>query len=139
MLGCRTMRMICSSRFYAESAISGRKTQLSLERTHLEALVLEDPLDGRVFPAGRQLGLEDNPKRAIPDDLALCVGQVFVFSGLAVLDLLSNDFCGAVSEGRVQGAEGSSPPILSDEKADGRFWVIVWGRLGWGSAERADC
>lgn len=67
------------------------------ELTHLEALVLEHPLDGRIFAAGRQFSLEDNTERAVADDFALCVRQVFVLARLTVLHLLADDLCGNVS------------------------------------------
>jgi hypothetical protein len=66
-------------------------------QTDLEALILQHPFDGGVFSAGGQLGLEDDAEGAVAHNLALCVGQVLVFSGLAVLDLFADDFCGAVS------------------------------------------
>ena len=98
-------------------------------QTHLEALVLQDTLDGRIFTTGRQLRLEDYAERAVADNLALRVCEVFVVAGQAVLDLFADNFYGIVSMTSItrwiQG--GDSPPILSDEKADGRFWLIVWG------------
>lgn len=57
---------------------------------------------------------------------------------------------GLLARRGVQGDGGSSPPILKLEKADGRFWLIVWGaatrgypasvrgllsRIGWAVAE----
>ena len=40
---------------------------------------------------------------------------------------------------KLQGGAGYSPPILRDEKADGRFWLIVWGASSRGAARRAVC
>lgn len=57
----------------------------------LEALILQDPLDGSVFTARRQLGLEDDSERAVADDLALGVLHFLCFSGQAILDLLAYD------------------------------------------------
>ena len=98
MLGWRTMRMIWSSRFWRESAVGllcGADT--SPGPTHLEALVLQDTLDGRIFTTGRQLRLEDYAERAVADNLALRVCEVFVVAGQAVLDLFADNFCGIVS------------------------------------------
>jgi hypothetical protein len=66
---------------------------------HLEALVLQHALNGRIFAAGRQLGLEDDAKGAVADNLALRVGEVLVFARLAVLDLFADDFWDVVSGG----------------------------------------
>jgi len=62
---------------------------------HLEALVLENALDGSVFAAGRQLRLEDDAERTVSHNLALCVREVLVVAGHAVLHLLADDFCRA--------------------------------------------
>jgi hypothetical protein len=96
-------------------------------QTDLEALVLQHPLDGGVFSARGQLGLENDTEGAIAHNLALCVRQVLVLSGLAVLDLFTDDFCAAVSSRLSRSAMEDLPPILREEKADGRFWLIVWG------------
>jgi hypothetical protein len=61
-------------------------------KTHLEALVLENPLDGRIFTTRRQLRLEDDTKGAVADNLALRVGEVLVVAGQAVLDLFADNF-----------------------------------------------
>jgi hypothetical protein len=68
-----------------------------LEFAVLEALVLQDTLDGRIFTTGRQLRLEDYAERAVADNLALRVCEVFVVAGQAVLDLFADNFCGIVS------------------------------------------
>jgi hypothetical protein len=66
--------------------------------SYFEPLVLQDSFDRGIFSAGRQLRLEDNPERAIPDDFALGIGKISVFSGNAVLDFLVDDFCSRVRE-----------------------------------------
>ncbi|KAH8632673.1 Pkinase-domain-containing protein [Alternaria alternata] len=96
MLGCRTMRMIWSSRF----CLGGQLRLCILAcvaQTHLEALILQHTLDGRIFTTGRQLRLEDYAERAVADNLALRVCEVFVVAGQAVLDLFADNFCGIVS------------------------------------------
>ena len=47
--------------------------------TYLEALVLKDTLDCCIFAVGRELGLKDNTKGSIADDLAL---RILHFPGL---------------------------------------------------------
>jgi hypothetical protein len=96
-------------------------------QTNLEALVLQHPLDGGIFSAGGQFGLEDHAERAVAHNLALCVCQVLVLARLAVLNLFADNFCGSVSLRAARGADWYLPPILREEKADGRFWLIVWG------------
>lgn len=61
--------------------------------THLEALVLENSFDGGILTTRRQLGLEDDTKGAVANDLALRVGEVLVVAGQAVLDLFADNFC----------------------------------------------
>jgi hypothetical protein len=61
---------------------------------YLEALVLQDALDGGVLTGGRELGLEDDAKRAVADDFALRILHLFGLSGQAVLHLFADDFCG---------------------------------------------
>ena len=63
----------------------------SLHLTYLETLVLEDALDGSIFAAGRQLGLENDSERAIADDLALSVLDIAGLAGQAILDLFADD------------------------------------------------
>lgn len=58
-------------------------------RAHLESLVLQDSLDGSIFTAWRQLGLEDDAKGAIANNLALSVGQISVLASHAVLYLFA--------------------------------------------------
>jgi hypothetical protein len=111
MLGCRTMRMICNSRFCAKSASA--PSHAGHAQTHLEALVLQHALDGRIFATGRQFGLEDDAERAVADDLALCVGQVLVLARLAVLDLLADDFCGVLALRRGAGCGHTYRPFLT--------------------------
>lgn len=52
-----------------------------LGMTYLETLVLQNPFDGRVFTTGHHLGLEDDTKRPISDNLTLCVGDLLHLSG----------------------------------------------------------
>lgn len=93
--------------------------------THLESLVLKHTLDGSVLSAGRQLCLEDDAEGAIADDFALRVREVLVVASHAVLDFLADDLCSVVSSESRKRRSRYAPPILSDEKADGRFWLIV--------------
>jgi hypothetical protein len=60
---------------------------------YLEALILEDSLDGSIFAAGSHLGLEHDTEGAIADNLTLCVGDLFGFTGQSILDLLLDDLC----------------------------------------------
>lgn len=115
-------------------------------KAHLEALVLQHPLDGSVLAAGRQLRLEDDAEGAIADDLALRIGKVFVLARLAVLHFLANDLCGFVSflvaiyGRRAGGARRGgfhSPPILRDEKAVGRLLMVRGTRETGSAVERA--
>ncbi len=64
-----------------------------LQTAYLESLVLQDPLDGGILTARRELGLEDNTKRAIADNLALSVLDLSSFPSQSILDLFANDFC----------------------------------------------
>ena len=110
-------------------------------QTDLEALVLEHALDGGVLSTRRQLGLENDAEGAVAHNLALRVCQVLVLARLAILHLFADNFCAAVSIACDMVRGHDLPPILRDEKADGRFWLIVWcyATRG-GSAKRcADC
>jgi hypothetical protein len=53
MLGCRTMRMIWSSRFWRVDRLAKAKRRRGKEevvdQSYLEAFVLEDPLDGGIL------------------------------------------------------------------------------------------
>lgn len=69
-------------------------------RAHLETLVLEHSLDRRVFTAWRQLGVEDDAKGPIANDLALRVGEFSGLTSQAILDLLTDYFCKIVSKRR---------------------------------------
>ena len=60
---------------------------------YLESLVLEDSLDGSILAAGSHLGLEHDTEGAIADNLTLCVGDLFGFTGQSILDLLLDDLC----------------------------------------------
>jgi hypothetical protein len=60
---------------------------------YLESLVLQHPLDGRIFTIGRDLGLKDDAKGAIAYNLALGILHLARLAGDAILDLLADDFC----------------------------------------------
>ena len=62
-------------------------------QTHLEALVLQDTLDGRIFTTGRQLRLEDYAERAVADNLALRILQVSYLACDPIVHLFPDDFC----------------------------------------------
>lgn len=70
-----------------------RRIRQPIESSYLEALVLENALDGGILSAGRELGLEDDTERAIAHDLALGVLHLFRLTGQSILDLFANDFC----------------------------------------------
>jgi hypothetical protein len=131
------MRMICSSRFCLWSAKAKAYAGLFHGATHLEALVLQHSLDGRVFTAGRQFGLEDDAEGAIADDLALCIGQVFVLARQAVLHFLADDFCEGVSMRAVAGRAGTL--TTHSQRGEGRWPVLghCSGVSTMGSAKRA--
>lgn len=58
------------------------------ENTRLESLVLEDALDGSILIGWSQLGLKNNAKRAVSDDLALSVLYLPRLASDAILYLL---------------------------------------------------
>ena len=58
----------------------------------LKPLILQHPLDGSILATGGQLGLEDDAKRPIANNLALSVCELSSLSGQAVLNLFANDF-----------------------------------------------
>jgi hypothetical protein len=70
---------------------------------YLEALVLEDTLDGGVFSAGRQLCLKDYAKGTIADNLALGVLHLSCLSGEAILHLFSNHLWKKTVSARARG------------------------------------
>lgn len=132
------MRMICSSRFCLRVS-DGCEKGVGFG-SHLEAFVLQDPLDGSIFTTGGQLGLEDYTKRAITDNLALGVLDFACLAGESILDLLSNDFCKdfvSVGNQRAAGQNGDVPPMRKPENTPpGLFCDIVlflrWLRLHFG-------
>lgn len=75
------------------------------ELHYLEALVLQDTLDGRIFTAGRELGLKDHAKGAVADNLALRVLHLFGLASQAILHLFANDLLRVVSLVRVSRAK----------------------------------
>lgn len=86
------LAVLCWSQYAVRVCCSALPRAAGRDWTHLEALVLQHPLDGCVLAAGRQLRLEDDAERAVADNLALCVRQVLVVARLAVLHFLANDF-----------------------------------------------
>lgn len=68
-------------------------SDMGIDSSYLEALVLKNTLDGGVFSAWRQFGLEDDAKGAIADNLALRILHLFRLASETVLDLFANDFC----------------------------------------------
>lgn len=58
---------------------------------YLEPLILEDSLDGSIFPARSHLGLKHHTEGAIAHNLALGVGDLLRFAGQSILDLLPDD------------------------------------------------
>jgi hypothetical protein len=66
---------------------------------YLEAFVLQDSLDGRIFAARRELRLENHAEGAVSDNLALCVSEISSLSSASVLDFFADDFCRGVSSG----------------------------------------
>jgi hypothetical protein len=129
MFGCRTILMICSSRFWGVSA--GHKGGSAC----LEALVLQHALDGGVLATRGQLRLEDDSERAVADDFALGVGEVSGLSGDAILDLFPNDLFGSVS-GATFGAgreRTAHPQAVEGRRARLRHFsmVVKMKQAGW--------
>ena len=81
--------MICSSRFCDRSALVGYKTRSS---PYLEAFILENALDGRIFTVGGEFCLKDYAKRSISNDLALSILHLFGLTGQPILNFLADDF-----------------------------------------------
>ena len=73
---------------------------ISVLFTHLEALVLQDPLDRCILSIRGKLCLEDYTKRAISYNLALCVLHFLGFTGQAILDFLTYNLFPVVSSKR---------------------------------------
>ena len=57
---------------------------------HLEALVLQYPLDSCVFPVRRKLCLEYHAKGAVANNLALRILDLFRLASKTILDLFSD-------------------------------------------------
>jgi hypothetical protein len=127
MLGWRTILMICSSRFCEVSA-NGHK-QECMYMTNLEALVLENPLDGGIFATGGHLCLEHNTEGAISDYLALSVLHLLGLPRESILDFFSYDFCCRRTHINYQKSKKRGgkhiPPIRKPENTPGRFWDIT--------------
>ena len=75
------------------------QTEASFRRSHLEPLVLENTLDGRILAIWSELGLKYNAEGSVSHDLALCVLHLFGFTSNPVLDFLSNHLCQILSNG----------------------------------------
>jgi hypothetical protein len=73
--------------------LSAEEVELTCDEAHLESFVLQHSLDGSIFSARRQLGLEHHAKRPIADYLALCVLHLSCLASEAILDLLPNYLC----------------------------------------------
>lgn len=95
MLGCRTMRMICSSRFCDPVSSTLSRARGQRMTADLESLVLENPLDGCILIRGREFCLKDDTERSVSHNLALRVLEIPRLAGDSVLNLLADDFCGA--------------------------------------------
>jgi hypothetical protein len=90
----------------------------------LEALVLENTLDGGIFAAGRQLGLENDTEGTVADNLALGVLHLFRLSGQTILDLFANYLCTALAraksrDGPMDGKEGMASCMADAQMAQG--------------------
>lgn len=127
MLGCRTILMICSSRFSraCQSWICRADGGNSNCTTNLEALVLQNPLDGCIFVRGGQLGLENHAKRSIAYNLALGVLDFASLASDAILDLFTDNFYKYIvsippHKVRVSHHDAVSPPIRRVLNAAGR-------------------
>ena|SRR5271156_3355917 len=96
MFGCRTMRMICSSRFYQKLLATAEDSAVIDKRggegANLESFVLKNSFDGCIFTSRGQFGLKHYSKAAIANNLALGVLHFPCLAGNAILDLLSDDF-----------------------------------------------
>lgn len=67
------------------------QTAVGEGQSHLESLVLEDSLDGGIFPRGRELGLKHYAERAITDNLAVGILQLSGLSSNTILHFLPHD------------------------------------------------
>ena len=81
------------------SVLVMHRSEACIRSSHLEALVLEDALDRRIFSIWRELCLEHNPKRPVSHDLTLGVLHLFCFTSKAVLDFLADHLCQNLSDG----------------------------------------
>jgi len=61
--------------------------------SYLEALVLKNALDRCVFSSRRELGLKDDPKRAVANNLALSILHFFRIPSNTILDFLTDHLC----------------------------------------------
>ncbi len=136
MFGCRTILMIWSSRFlrtkvrqYVKLTAHNKQRKCQARsikpgclwlgndhrrfhgqrETNLKPLVLKHALDGGILVGGCEFRLENDTKGAIANNFALGVLQVSRFASHAVLDFLTNDFCGK-SEAKGQQSLQQVPP-----------------------------
>lgn len=98
---------------------------------------MQNALDGRIFIGRGELGLEDDAKRPVTNNLALRVLYLSCFSCDAVLNLLANDLCilySVSSQPRACpgitatlgcGGYNDSPPILRVLSIAGRFDAML--------------
>ena len=69
------------------------------KRTHLETLVLKDLLDGNILRflwLAYQLSLKNDAERAVPNDLAISVGDLSLFVCFAIRSDDTDDPMGVI-------------------------------------------
>lgn len=125
MFGWRTILMIWSSRF-CPCISMGTKPPDGDGWAHLEPLVLQNPLDGRILIGRRQLGLEDNAERTVANNLALGILQLPGLAGDTVLNLLTD----GLWNNRVLALQNDNPscslrPRTSHPQGIERGWAIL--------------
>ena len=128
MLGWRTIRMICNSRFCScQDIISFRMSN----QAYLEALILQHPLYSCVFAIGSEFCLENHTERAIPYDLALRVLHLLCLAREAILHLFTYNLCPSSAFPVVSnGYRWSLPPMRRLVKPAGRACVDISARQG---------
>ncbi len=96
--------------------------------TYLEALVLENALDGSIFSVWGELCLKNNTKGAIAHDLALRILHLLRFAGQAILYFLANDLCKPSASTACRW--GASWICTSHAQAREACWTILRRHLG---------